>query len=117
MYINPLKCLQLYLMLSFLLRHCSACLVRESEGPWHFRGSGLCGPLLDLLQEVLDCHLLRMGCVTCFCCWKSFQAEVRKQENRQWEQDRRSNSGRKVGSFQKITQARTILPDLQEPTR
>ena len=103
-------------MPSFLPRRCSACLVRESEGPWHFRGSGLCGALLDLLQEVLGCHLLRMGCVACSCCWKSFQAEVRKQENRQWEQDRRGNSGRQVESFQKITQARTILPDLQEPT-
>ena len=75
------------------------------------------GALLDLLLEVHGCHLLRMGCVACSCCWKSFQAEVRKQENRQWEQDRRGNSGRQVESFQKITQARTILPDLQEPTR
>ena len=41
---------------------------------------------------------------------------MRKQENRQWEQDRRGNSGRQVESFQKITQVRTILPDLQEPT-
>ena len=115
-YLNPLKCLQLYLMSSFLLRHCRAGLVRESEGPWHFRESGLCGDLLGLLQEVLGCHLLRMGCVACSCCWKYFQADVRKQENRQWEQDRRSNTGRKVESFQ-ITQARTILPDLQEPIR
>ena len=100
-YINPFKCLQLYLMRSFLLRHCSASLVKESEGPWHFRGSGLCGALLDVLQEVLGCHLLRMGCVACSCCWKSFQAEVRKQENRQWEQDRRSNSVGKCKAFRR----------------
>ena len=103
-------------MPSFLLRRCRAGLVKKSEGPWRFRGSGLCGALLDLLQEVLGCHFLRMGCVPCSWCWKSFQAEVRKQENRQWEQDRRGNSGRQVESFQKITQVRTILPDLQEPT-
>ena len=42
---------------------------------------------------------------------------MRKQENRQWEQDRRGNLGRKMESFQKITQATTILPDLQEPTQ
>ena len=66
---------------------------------------------------MLGGHLLRMGWVACSCCWKSFQAEVRKQENRQWKQDRSSISGRKMESFQKVTQARTILPDLQEPTR
>ena len=100
-YINPLKCLQLYWMPSFLLRHCRAGLVRESEGSRRFRGPGLCGALLDLLQEVLGCHLLRMGCVACSCCWKSFQAEVRKQENRQWEQDRRSNSVGKCKAFRR----------------
>ena len=71
-------------MLSPLPRSCRAGLARESKGPWCFRGSHLCGALLDLLQEVRGCHLLRMGCVTCFCCWKSSQAEVRKQENGQW---------------------------------
>ena len=93
-YINPLTCLQLYLMPSFLLRHCRAGLVRESEGSWHFRRPGLCGSLLDLLQEVLGCHLLRMGYVVCSCCWKSFQAEMRKQENRQWDRTGVTQTGK-----------------------
>ena len=76
-----LKCLKLNLMPSFLLRYCSASLVRESEGPWCFRGPGLRGALLDLLLEVHGCHLLRMGCFGLFLLLEIFSGrgeEVRK---------------------------------------
>ena len=43
----------------------------------------------------------------------------RSEEARKWAvgQKRRGNSGRKLESFQRITQARTIMPDPQQPTQ
>ena len=75
---------------------------------WGSTGPSAGGARLSLAKDGLCCLFLLL---------EIFSGRDEKARKQAVEAGQEGNSGRKMESFQKITQARTILHDQQEPTR